>query len=116
MANIEGELAALEEQGFVILRDVLSPALMAEMRRALAPHLQREYLGRNDFEGHLTERVYALVDKGEVFADLVEHPRILALCDALLEPNYLLTASQAIHLLPGETAQALHTDDSWEGR
>jgi ectoine hydroxylase-related dioxygenase (phytanoyl-CoA dioxygenase family) len=43
----------------------------------------------------------------------VEHPRVLDIVDRLLEPNYLLTACQAIHLLPGETPQALHFDDGF---
>jgi ectoine hydroxylase-related dioxygenase (phytanoyl-CoA dioxygenase family) len=44
---------------------------------------------------------------------LVEHPRILGICDAFLEQNYLLTASQAINIHPGETPQAFHTDDAF---
>ena len=83
------------------------------MRLALAPHLGAELWGRNDFEGHRTRRIYSLVGKGRVFEDLAEHPRILAICDALLEPNYLLTASQAIEIHPGETPQAFHTDDTF---
>src|SRR5262249_46764622 len=67
----------------------------------------------NDFEGFRTERVYSLVGRGRVFEDLVEHPRVLGICDALLEPNYLLTASQAINIHPGETPQSFHTDDSF---
>lgn len=113
MSQVDAELAEIAAQGFVVLPRLLSADTVAEMRRALAPHLERDLLGRNNFEGHLTHRVYALVDKGRIFEDLVEHPRILALCDALLAANYLLTASQAIDILPGETAQPLHTDDSF---
>jgi ectoine hydroxylase-related dioxygenase (phytanoyl-CoA dioxygenase family) len=111
--RVDRELASLRESGFVVLPELLSPSQLVAMRRALEPHLRQEYYGRNDFEGHLTERVYTLVDRGRVFEDLVEHPLVLALCDALLEPNYLLTASQAIQIHPGETAQAIHTDDSF---
>jgi ectoine hydroxylase-related dioxygenase (phytanoyl-CoA dioxygenase family) len=32
-------------------------------------------------------------------------------CDAFLQPNYLLTASQAIRIHPGEAPQGFHTDD-----
>jgi ectoine hydroxylase-related dioxygenase (phytanoyl-CoA dioxygenase family) len=113
MESIDAEVVEILRHGYLVLPRLLAPDTVGEMRHALEPHLQREYLGRNNFEGHLTERVYALVDKGKVFEDLVEHPHILALCDALLEPNYLLTASQAIHILPGETAQPLHTDDGF---
>ena len=104
-------LAALREQGWVVLERLLAPATLDAMRSALAPHLRRELLGRNDFEGFETERVYTLVDRGPLFADLVEHPAVLALCDALLAPRYQLTASQAIRIHPGETPQPFHTDD-----
>jgi len=113
MADVDREIAEVLERGYIVLERLLPPSTLAEMRRALEPHLGLDLLGRNNFEGHQTQRVYALVDKGEVFQDLVEHPRVLALCDALLQPNYLLTACQAIHLRPGETAQALHTDDGF---
>jgi ectoine hydroxylase-related dioxygenase (phytanoyl-CoA dioxygenase family) len=105
------DLEALRTEGWVVIPELIPEDVRAEMRAALAPHLQSEYLGRNDFEGYRTERVYSLVAVAPVFTDLVEHPRILAICDALLQPNYLLTASQAINIRPGETPQAWHTDD-----
>lgn len=106
------DLQALEEQGFVIIERLLNEAELARIREALAPHMSH-YRGRNAFEGEKTERVYTLVAKGAPFAAMAEHPRILALLEKLLMPNYLLTASQAIHIHPGETAQPLHFDDSF---
>jgi hypothetical protein len=50
------------------------------------------HLGRNNFEGRQTERIYTLVARHRVFQTIVEDPRILTLCDALFLPNYLLTA------------------------
>jgi ectoine hydroxylase-related dioxygenase (phytanoyl-CoA dioxygenase family) len=107
------DVAAIHEQGFVIVPELVSPPDLDAMRRALAPHLEARLLGRNDFEGHRTQRVYSLVGVAPIFADLVEHPHVLAICDAFLEPNYLLTASQAIDILPGETPQPFHTDDTF---
>jgi ectoine hydroxylase-related dioxygenase (phytanoyl-CoA dioxygenase family) len=112
-ARDEQDAEQIRRRGFVVIESLLAEDLIAEMRDALSPHLRSEHLGRNNFEGFLTERIYSLVAKHPVFADLVEHPRILALCDAFLAPNYLLTASQAIHIHPGETAQAFHTDDTF---
>jgi len=109
--TVAHDLERLRADGFVVVPDLLSPRDVAAMRAALAPHLGGELMGRNDFEGHRTERVYSLVARDPVFAELVQHPHVLALCDALLEPNYLLTASQAIHIHPGETPQPFHTDD-----
>jgi ectoine hydroxylase-related dioxygenase (phytanoyl-CoA dioxygenase family) len=107
------DLAAIEADGYVVIRELLPVPVVDAMRSALAPQLAAEVCGRNDFEGHRTQRVYALVGLHRIFQDLVEHPRILAICDALLEPNYLLTASQAINILPDETPQAFHTDDGF---
>jgi ectoine hydroxylase-related dioxygenase (phytanoyl-CoA dioxygenase family) len=107
------DVAAIREHGFVVIPSLLDAAELAAVRAGLAPHLRSELFGRNNFEGHRTERVYSLVGLGAVFERLVIHPRILAICDAFLEANYLLTASQAIHLHPGETAQPMHTDDGF---
>lgn len=106
-------LAQLRDQGYVVLPDVLSPANLADVRAGLSPLLGRRALGRNNFEGFETERVYSLVARGAVFERIVEHPVILALCDAVLDPGYLLTASQAICIHPGETPQPFHTDDTF---
>lgn len=105
------DLDALREHGYVILPSLIDPSELQEIRAQLRPLLGDEGSGRNNFEGYATERVYALVGKGDAFARMVEHPRVLAMCDALLEPNYLLTASQAIRIHPGETPQPWHADD-----
>ena len=44
---------------------------------------------------------------------IADHPRVLALLDRLLLPNYLLSMLQVINILPGEQAQMLHTDDAF---
>lgn len=102
----------LRRDGYTIIEDFLTPAKIAAARAALAPYLG-SHLGRNPFEGHETERVYTLVARGKVFEDATEDPRVLALLDRFLQPGYLLTASQAICIYPGEKAQAVHFDDGF---
>ena len=63
-AGVEREVAAIREAGFVVLPDLIPPGDLAEMRRALTPALDAELYGRNDFEGHRTQRVYSLVARG----------------------------------------------------
>jgi len=105
----ERELLA---QGYSVIEDFLDPEVLAEVRRVLALYLGT-HQGRNRFEGTRTERVYTLVARARVFWDIVLDPRILSLCDRFLLPNYLLTASQAIRINPGEAAQPWHHDDSF---
>lgn len=102
----------LDAQGFTVIEDFLDAATLAEVRRVLAFYLGT-HLGRNDFEGTRTERVYTLVARGRVFWDIVLDARVLALCDRVLQPGFLLTASQAIAIQPGETPQPFHYDDSF---
>src|ERR1700704_147144 len=98
-------------RGYLIFERVLSPSRVAELRAALAPFLARDLTGRNDFEGLKTNRVYALLAKSPVFADLAIHPLALAFAEAELGPSCLLSALLAINLHPGETVQPWHFDD-----
>src|SRR5437879_2950287 len=108
--------ASLKEEfdrgGYLIFERVLAPDRVAEIRAALASHLARDLLGRNDFEGTKTNRVYALLAKSPVFAELVIHPLVLAFVEAELGESCLLSALLAINLHPGETVQPWHFDDS----
>ena len=70
-------------------------------------------MGRNDFEGERSQRVYSLAGKGPAFLALAEHPRVLELLDARLLRGFLLSTMQSIRLHPGENAQAWHTDDAF---
>jgi ectoine hydroxylase-related dioxygenase (phytanoyl-CoA dioxygenase family) len=111
-AWLQTALLDLQPDGFTIIYDFLQQhdqLAVTEQYNALLGH----YQGRNPFEGQQTERVYTLVARHRLFQDIASDPRVMALCDAILEPNYLLTASQAISLSPGETPQPWHTDDSF---
>jgi ectoine hydroxylase-related dioxygenase (phytanoyl-CoA dioxygenase family) len=104
-------LSQIREQGFTVFEELLGPDDIRSVKSALAPWLKGEYMGRNNFEGHSTERVYALLAKDPVFAQIVEHPDVLAVIDDLLEPDYLLSANLAINVHPGETPQPWHRDN-----
>jgi ectoine hydroxylase-related dioxygenase (phytanoyl-CoA dioxygenase family) len=110
--DADAHAAEMREQGFTVIRDFMSPAVIQAVRDGLAPY-QDTHHGRNDFEGFKTERVYTLVARARVFEDLVEEPRVLAIIDRFLQPGYLLTATQSIQINPGETAQSVHTDDGF---
>ena len=108
--NLEAHAGAIEKNGYTIIEDFLDAAALREVRRVLGFYLG-SHSGRNPVEGHSTERVYTLVARGKVFWDIVLDARLLALCDRFLLPDYLLTASQAICIRPGEQPQAFHHDD-----
>jgi hypothetical protein len=107
--QLDADLAALDRDGYVVLTGLLSPDECDTLRAELAPLLG--HTGRNAFEGHHTQRIYSVLDKTRAVDRLVDHPRVLALLDRLLLPNYLLSQLQIINIRPGEDAQLLHPDD-----
>ncbi|GGD00968.1 phytanoyl-CoA dioxygenase family protein [Pyruvatibacter mobilis] len=109
--DLARDLAAVESEGYVIIEGLLSNDEISAIRAELLTML--DHTGRNDFEGHLTQRLYSMPEKTRVTDKLIEHPRILALLDSLLMPGYLLSQAQAINILPGETEQAPHADDGF---
>lgn len=104
--------AEYDRTGYAIFENVLDADELAAIRTALDPWLAANVTGRNDFEGLKSNRVYAMLAKSPVFADLVCHPLALAFAEADLGPSCLLSACLAINLQPGETVQPWHYDDS----
>lgn len=104
--------AEYNREGYVIFESVLSDDELQGLKDGLAPHLGADVKGRNDFEGFRSNRVYALLGKSPVFAELATHPLALAFAEAELGRECLLSACLAINLQPGETAQPWHYDDS----
>ena len=110
--DVAGHVARIQADGFTVIPDFLTAADLVEVRRVLGFYLGT-HSGRNDFEGLRTERVYTLIARGRIFWRIALDPRVTALCERFLLPGYLLTASQAIRIHPGETPQPFHTDDSF---
>ncbi len=101
-----------DRDGYIVFENVLTADQLTSVRDALAPYLEKDITGRNEFEGHKSNRIYAMLGKSPVFADLVTHPLALAFVEADLGRECLLSACLAINLHPGETAQPWHFDDS----
>lgn len=110
-AVVEADLAALDRDGYVIWENLLSAEQCSQIRAAVRPWLG--HTGRNSFEGLRTQRIYSVLSRTRVCDRLVDEPRVLAVLDRLLMPNYLLSALQAINIHPGEAAQLAHHDDGF---
>ncbi len=102
---------ALDEAGAAVVERFLSTDAVAALKAELAPHRETTPLGRNDFEGFASRRVYALFGKVRGFDELAIHPLVLGVLDHVLGPHYQLSGPVGIDLGPGESAQGLHQDD-----
>ena len=111
--EIEGDFEALVRDGYVIIENIISPALCSEIKAAGQALLQDS--GRNGFEAISTQRVYNILSKTRATDVLATHSRILGLLDQLFRPGYLLSQSQIINVLPGAGSQDLITGDGFYG-
>ncbi len=108
-------VAALKRDGAVIIRnqveDQIADAVLAELREPF------DTVGRcdaDDFNGYKTLRVSGILAVSPASAELVGHPRVLEIADAILLANclnYRIGSLTGIEIHPGEMDQDLHMDD-----
>lgn len=110
--------AELAERGHCIVRDALSPALVAALDTDLLPYFERTPFGDGASYGPTTKRFGRLLLRSEHAAALVRHPSILAAVEQLLAPwcdCIQLNTTQAFAVHPGAPAQLPHRDDNmWQ--
>jgi len=108
-------VAALRRDGAAVIRnqvgDDVADAVLAEFR---APFDAEGRLTENDFNGYRTLRISKVLEHSMTSAELVAHPRVLEVADAVLLPyclNYRIGSLTGIEIYPGEDDQFLHVDD-----
>jgi ectoine hydroxylase-related dioxygenase (phytanoyl-CoA dioxygenase family) len=101
----------LDEDGYAIVENYLSPDDVAAKRADLERILASNPTGRNDFEGFSTQRIYAVFAKTRTFDTQATDPLILGACEHVLGPGFQLSAPVGISIGPGEKAQPIHRDD-----
>jgi ectoine hydroxylase-related dioxygenase (phytanoyl-CoA dioxygenase family) len=110
-ASVADIVDVMHRDGFAVV-DGLYAAHVDETRADLRRVLAATPLGRNDFEGHKTRRVYAVFAKTRTMDAAALHPTTLGVCEATLGPYFHFSAPVGIDIGPGEVAQGIHRDDS----
>lgn len=117
-------LSALDQDGAVIVEDLLAPELLSAFRHDME-HVAASFnpgtRGGGDnvqrFWGGATKRFTRLAARSNAFAEILLHPTMLAVADALLLPScgsYWMNTGQMMIIGPGEPTQVLHRDaDNW---
>ena len=112
---------ALRRDGAVIVRDLLSPEVVRAINDEVQPFVDRadpdmRHLNPGVQYFHAqTRHVSGLAGKSPTFAtEVMIHPLLLALCDAILGPScarYQLNLAHLLERLPGATDQFWHQDE-----
>ncbi len=110
-------VTAIKRDGGAIIAQQVGAQTVDNVVGELRPHFDRQ--GRdfqNDFNGYTTLRLGAILSISRSAADLIAHPRVMAVADAVLRPhcaNYRIGSCTAIEIHPGEKNQTLHRDDDF---
>ena len=97
--------ALFDGAGYHLLPGVIDPEAAANVRAALLAELHE---AKTVEQGVL--RITGLLQRGELFTDLVTHPRLLSLAHSLLGPDATLAAFGGAILEPGCQLGGLHVD------
>jgi hypothetical protein len=103
---------ALDEDGYLALEALLSGGLLARLRRRVDELFteEGEAAGVEFKQEPGCRRLANLVDKGDVFHEVIAHPRVLEYVRHVLGPDIKLSSLNARSVNPGGGAQPLHAD------
>ncbi|MDG1707774.1 MAG: phytanoyl-CoA dioxygenase family protein [Emcibacteraceae bacterium] len=114
-ASLDEIVKILNEDGGVIVENMVSDAVVDNISAELRPHY--DAMGKqhqDDFNGYTTLRQYAVPRISRASLDVIAHPLVLEVADAILGPHcdvFQLGSSAAVEIHPGEKNQELHRDD-----
>lgn len=109
----EQEARHLDEHGWLILRGVIDPAWLQDLRDTVERLMREEGAGAgSEFRQEPgSDRLANLVDKGECFERVVSHPALLEAVGHVLGPDWKLSSLNYRAALPNDQGlQPLHCD------
>jgi ectoine hydroxylase-related dioxygenase (phytanoyl-CoA dioxygenase family) len=104
--------AALNDDGCVVVDNVVAPELFDQVAAELRPFTDATPFGADDFSGRRTRRTGGLVARSPKCRELVMNPIVLGAVGKLLghATSFQLHLTQIISIGPGEPAQTIHRD------
>ena len=107
------EKSQLDQGGFLILENVITADTTAQLREralTLAAEEQKADKSHMYLPNDGAQRVWNLIDKGEVFEDAIQQPKMLAAMEYLLGVDCTLSSFTVNVIYPGAPNSGLHID------
>lgn len=108
--------ALLQDGGVIVAKQTSAETVDRVLTSLRKPFDEQGKQFENDFNGYTTLRVSGVMGVTPEPAELVAHPRVMEVADAVLKrhcTSYRVGSSTAIEVHPGEKAQVLHRDDDF---
>ena len=103
--------AHLDEYGYVVLEEVLTVDQVGILKERSVELAKKEReLGAQLYLDNKSQRVWNLVNKGKVFADMIQHPSVLEFQEYLLGENCTLSSFTVNLIGSGSPSAGLHID------
>ena len=71
-------LGDVHDRGYAVIESVMAKDELDAYRDILNTHMAQSPTGRNVFEGTKSHRLYALLAKSPLFANMIQHPLAMA--------------------------------------
>ena len=110
--KLENAIAHLDEYGYVVLKEALSPGQANALRDRSAELAATEKAGSGEhvyLDGR-AQRVWNLVNKGRIYEEMIQLPQVLALHEYMLGDDCILSSFTVNLIGPGAPAGGLHVD------
>lgn len=118
--TLEADMESLIDEflmgsGVLVIRNAFNQNQIDDARRLILQYSEdvdraTHFQGANADKLHLQRRVWNLLNKGDVFIDMVQHPMVCAVTGAILGSAFKLGSIAANRLLPGGPGQEPHID------
>jgi ectoine hydroxylase-related dioxygenase (phytanoyl-CoA dioxygenase family) len=107
--------ADLAEHGYCLVEGALSADDVLALRERLVELADQEIADDTDYvyDGGANQRIWQLLNKGEMFEALAQHPLAMTAMEHLLGAGFLLSNIDANIAGPGGTPMFLHADQSF---
>ena len=111
------EVAALvAEHGAVVVDDLLPLDLLDRFAEEIAPYIEANTWGSDDFSGRQTRRTGALIARSVAAREIAMNPTVVSVARELIAAQKIqLHLTQVISLWPGQGGQPMHRDQwAWD--
>jgi ectoine hydroxylase-related dioxygenase (phytanoyl-CoA dioxygenase family) len=111
--DLSGQIALLEEQGYLIIENAIEQELCDEIVAEISrlEDTGAKSLTPNDRTGFNTVRFFDLLNHGEVWQRVAAHPSMMGILKGVLGDDMQLSTMGTAVIGPGEPAQVIHRDD-----
>ncbi|MGV0025275.1 phytanoyl-CoA dioxygenase family protein [Phormidesmis priestleyi] len=99
----------VQGKGYVLLPELFTPREISEARLQILQLAAEQPAGRFLKAGERS-RLYRLLDEAEIFEQMVEHPRVIEVVEAVLGNDMTLGGFSAHILYPGASNMGAHVD------